>query len=179
LRFRHLVVGEPYDPDIPRWPDSSFSWTLTPSSSVGAELLISYDRPTLKEVDAVKTEAAQFGLLAGDHALVLTHRFGDQPWSDVPWLAAHQTHRPPGLPELPPGEDLVVLAVLIDAGTGLVEALRATSWEPEFAAAVGMAVERQLTNGANEQLGHAEIDGWYARFPRPEDLVVATEVRSG
>lgn len=170
--FRRLAVGELYNPNVRRWPDGAFNWTLSP---VGVELLMTYGRPTSDEVNAVKSGPAQFALVAGDHALILAHRFGAQPWSDAPWQAVRQVPPapPPGLVEVPPDEHLVVLVVLVDADTGVIKALRATSWPYQFATAVRTAIDRQVMFGGTDDAGQREIAGWYERFPNTTDLVAA------
>lgn len=170
-----LAVGELYNPNRRTWPDGAFNWTLSP---VGVELLVTYGSPTLAEIHAVKSGSAQFALVSGDHALILAHRLGTQPWSDSPWQAVRQVPPAPvpGLVEVPEGQHLSVHVVLVDAGTGVVRALRLTTWEHGFAGAVRAAIGRQLAGTTSVEAGQREIDAWYARFPSTDALVAAAEV---
>ncbi|MDF3050211.1 MAG: hypothetical protein K0R87_1849 [Pseudonocardia sp.] len=164
------AVGELYHPDVTRWPDGSVQWRL---SDQGVELLLFYTDPTDSEVQAIRTGQARFALLPGEHALVLAHCFGDQPWGDAPWQACRQVDAVAGLPIVGAGERLAVTVILVDAATGIVRVLRVVSWPHSLAEAVRHAMRAQARNASTEAQGAAEIESWYRRYPATPDLVRA------
>jgi hypothetical protein len=174
--MHRLAVGQPYSPTGRTYPDGTMRWSFTPS---GVELLLAFSHPTSKEIQDVRTGAAQFALLAGDHVLLMAHRFGTMPWSDAPWEVAAQRAegREPGLADVPEGQSLLVQVVLVDADTGLVRVLRSTTWSREFVEAVRAAIERQLTMASADR-AQVEIQALYARYPDTPSLVAAADIRS-
>jgi len=174
--MHRFAVGELYHPNRRTYPDGTINWRLTPS---GVELLLAFSRPTSKEIQDVKTGRAQFALLAGEHVLLMAHRFGMMPWSDAPWQASLEraAGREPGLIDVPEGQRLMVHVVLVDADNGLVRVLRTTSWDRAFVEAVRAAIERQLTATSPDR-AQAEIQAWYGRYPETPDLVAAADIRS-
>jgi hypothetical protein len=135
-------------------------------------MVIAYQKPTSAEINAVKSGTAQFALLAGDHALLLCYRLGDQRWSDAPWQAMRQQRagRQPGVAHAGPGQTLQVVIVLVDADTGIARAIRGTTWPEPFVTAVAAAIDRQLAATGPDR-GQQEIDAWYQRYPDTADAV--------
>ncbi len=86
--LRRYTVGELYNPSRTSWPDGVCQWRLSPN---GVELVLFYGSPTSDEVHAIGKGKTRFGLLAGEHSLILAHKFGPLPWSDTPWQACRQT----------------------------------------------------------------------------------------
>lgn len=145
-----LQVGQLYHPGRTRWPESP----LLRMTSKGMELALFYSAPTSSEIREVKNGLAQWAWISGQHAGLLLFRFGTQPWADTPYQA-HRDQDP-----AVPGNRIQV--VLVDASTGIVRALRATTWSEEFTAEVRANVAAQLAGPANDAGAGAEIDGWYA-----------------
>jgi len=164
-------VGELYKADRTAWPESP----RLSLSQDEVELALFYQDPTPQEINDVRSGSARFALLHGDHALILAFRFGRQPWSDVPWQAAGQTHPAVGLVESEPDGHLLVRVALVDATNGIVKALRVTSWGPAFAAEVRAAIAAQLRHGSTAAQGQAEVDGWYRRYRNTSALVQAAQ----
>lgn len=145
---------------------------------MGVELLLTFPRPSSEEINAVRSGEAKFALIAADHALMLCHRFGAQPWQDAPWQAVRQAmgDRAVGLAEGAPDQHLVVQVVLVDGATGIVRALRAVTWPPEFVAAVRTAIERQQAAGGTDQDGERQIAEWYRQYPTTTAAVAAADI---
>lgn len=166
-------VGTLYNPDFGPWPEYRAEWRL---SEDGVELLLCMADPTAAEIDAVRTGRSRFALVAGEHALVLAYRFGTQPWSDTPWQACRQTDLTAGLIDVPAGQHLALKVFLVDSTTGILQAIRMTTWTADFAAAVNRAILRQLRNRSNDEQGGAEIDEWYRRYPATKKLVEHADI---
>lgn len=166
-------VGAEIVDDVSKLPSDGFQWSL---SEDGAELFVFVDAPTTDEVESVRTGSGRFALIAGDHALILAHRFGTMPWSDAPWQACRQIDRTAGLIDVPPGQRLPVLVLLVDSTTGILRAIRLGTWDAAFAVAVSAAIRRQLRNQSTNEQGAAEIAAWYREYPTPEALVERADI---
>lgn len=169
-------VGETYNPAARHtWPAAGAQWRL---SEDGVELNLFLADPTAQEIKAVQTGRARFALTAGDHALILAHQFSPMPWSDSPWQACRQNDVTTGIAAVPPGQHLAVTVIIVDSTTGLIAAVRLTSWIAEFATAVSDAIRRQNRNRSTDREGAAEIDAWYRRYPTTKELVRAADITS-
>jgi hypothetical protein len=167
-------VGQPYNVNLGSIPDGTANWRFTP---LGVELLLALSDPSGREIHEVTSGLAQFALLAGDHSLIMAHKFGTMPWSDTPWDGSRQRRAgdEPGLATAGREESLMANIVLVDADTGVIKAMRAVAWNIEFASAVSDAINRQ--SGAGDAEADAEIRNWYFRYPNTVDLVAACDVR--
>ncbi|MGW5569662.1 hypothetical protein ACWEVD_00555 [Nocardia thailandica] len=174
-KIREFAVGKLYHPGVTHWPDEHAEWKL---SEDGVQLLLTYASPTEDEVRAVAKGRARFALIAGDHALILAHRFEPLNWSDSPWQATRQIDQTAGLPYLGPGGHLPITVFMIDADTGLIAAIRQTSWNHRFTEAVRKALSTQIRNGSPTAAaqGDTEIDAWYRRYPTTDALVAAADI---
>lgn len=165
-------VGDLYNPNRQHWPEQT-QWRFSPA---GTELVMFYRSPQDGEVQAVKNGSVRFALLAGQHALLIAHRFGDLPWCDTPWQACRQRDETPGLPANPGGEGLLVSTVLVDADDGIIRAIRMVTWPARLVAAVREAIGTQIANGSTDEQGGVEIDAWYRRYPTTPKLVKAADM---
>lgn len=169
-----FTVGQPYNPRVTTWPDGVAQWRLTDD---GVELAIFYGNPTAVEIEAVKKGKARFALLAGQHALILGHRFEPLPWADTPWQVVRQTDAPAGLPLHGPGTKLMVHVVLVDSHTGILVAQRVITWPGRFVEAVRKAIRTQSLNKSTVAQGDQEINDWYQRYPTTDQLIAAADIK--
>ncbi|WP_433635598.1 hypothetical protein [Nocardia sp. CA-120079] len=169
------AVGELYHPNHTRYPDGAIHWEL---SERGATMVMFMAAPTDTEVMAVRKGAAQFALLAGQHALILAHQFDPMPWSDTPWQVVRQTNATAGLPLIGAHGHLMVTVFLVDANTGIIAAIRGTTWTARFVEAVRAAIRTQSLNHSTEAQGAAEITTWYQRYPTTDKLVAAADIKT-
>jgi hypothetical protein len=162
------AVGELYRPGRTQWPQEQLVWRL---SDTAVELVMFLRSPTPTEVEAVRTGAARFALLSGEHSLLLASRFDSLPWSDSPWQACRQLDVATGLPLVGDRGHLVVSVILVDTATGIVRVLRQTTWPARFVEGVRAAMRKQARNASTDAQGSAEIDAWYSRYPTTDELV--------
>jgi hypothetical protein len=140
----------------------------------GCELALFYPEPTAAEVRAVRSDPAQWTLIAGDHVAMFCVRFGVLPWADFPYEAWREAEEHRGVPA-GPGEGLLLPVVLVDASTGIVKAIRVTNWPAPFADAVRAAVARQLARPADDAAAAAELGALYEHTT--EELVALAVAR--
>jgi hypothetical protein len=138
-----LEVGKPYDPSRPWWPEGA-DYNFR---SCQHELRLFVARPTPKEVAAVEEGPVEIGMFVEPEGLSVVTRFGPS----LSFDCSYQWHRvdpaervPPPPPEETSPELRALLAIiLVDASTGLVRALRAVSYSPEFTRALHRAIADQ------------------------------------
>lgn len=162
-------VGHRYHPDVRRWPEIG-QLRITPD---GVELALFMARITPQEIADIRTGVAEFAWVDGEHVAVLGYRFGGEGrgWSDNPYHPGRDRHA--GLPAGAGEADkhLVVSVVLVDADTGLIVAMRQTTWPPGFVRRVAETVNRMLATGYREAAHDGALDAIYSRYPSSEALV--------
>lgn len=111
-------------------------------------LLLSMKNLHPKEIEAVREECAEFGLYCENGVIFLLYRFGETlPWSDSAfswWNVAEEDRRIPE-PQANPAERILLKIILVEAATGIVKAIRVTTFSPEFTAKLHEAIRRQAT----------------------------------
>ncbi|MCK2240069.1 MULTISPECIES: hypothetical protein [unclassified Crossiella] len=162
-----LAVGHLYHPNKKSWPET----TQVTLSEQGVEILLFLKRPNDREINDVRTGVANFLLMAADEVLLLGWQLGASLWQDGTWEAARQTNRTAGLPETGTAGGVSVRIVLVDAATGLVEAIRLTPWTPAFTAEVRQAIARQLRTGGNPSKAQSTCQKWYYTYPDTASMV--------
>jgi hypothetical protein len=144
-------------------------------SADGCELALFISRPTSAEVQHVHKGIASFAWLAGGPVSVLCFQFGTLPWMDTPYEpwrehALRDSENRPGaergVPAGEPGQHLLLPVVLVDAGTGIVRALRVVTWEPGFAGQVRDTVRRQLASPRDDAAAGRQLDALYRQDSR-------------
>lgn len=165
-------VGHPYRAGVGQWPEAA-QLRVTPAS---AELALFWARPEPGESAAVSAGAAQFAWVDVERIAVLLARFGgdEAAWVDCPYHPAQDPQVRP--PVVAAGQPLLVHVVLVDAGTGVVAALRTLTWPPGFAHRVAQTVNRLLAVPAAPGAIDAVLDALYTRYPHTDDLLLAHDV---
>lgn len=109
-------------------------------------LLLSMKNLHPKEVEAVRSAEAEFGLYCEHGIVFLLYRFGETlPWSDSAfswWNVAEEDRRLPA-PCENPAERILLKIILVEAATGIVKAIRVTTLSPEFTEKLHEAIRRQ------------------------------------
>ena len=120
-------------------------------------LLLSMKNLHPNEIKAVREAEAEFGLYCENGIIFLLYRFGEAlPWSDSAfswWNVAEEDRRIPA-PQENPAERILLKIILIEAVTGIVEAIRVTTLSPDFTEKLHNAIREQA---AGEELSRAEF----------------------
>ena len=144
MSLHRLAVGQPFDPRRRSWPDGAADYRFRCGAH---ELRIFLAAPTAEELAAVESGPVEFGLFAGPEGLFIVTRFG----RSLSFDTRYQWHRvdpaervpPPPHEETSPAVRAMVTIILVDASKGLVRALRAVSYSPEFTRALHRAIADQ------------------------------------
>ena len=109
-------------------------------------LLLSMKNLPPKEIEAVRCEKAEFGLFCKNSIIFLLYRFGETlPWSDSAfswWNVAEEDRQIPA-PRANPAERILLKIILVEAATGIVKAIRVTTFSPEFTEKLHEAIRQQ------------------------------------
>jgi hypothetical protein len=139
-----LQVGKPYHPGQIHFPEGAdYNYR-----SGEHELRIFLAAPTPREVVAVESGPVEFGMMVDPQGLFLVTRFGRA----LSFNCSYQWHRvevadrmpPPPHEETSPALRALLSIILVDAATGLVQALRAVTYSPEFTRAIHRAIADQV-----------------------------------
>lgn len=169
-------VGNLYSPNRTNWPEGvEYNWR-----SNTHELKLFYARPAVPEIVDVKRGPAEFALTVVGDILFLVFRFGPQPWSDAPyswWMVPADQRTPP--PALAGEERALLNILLIDAGTGIIRAVRVVSLAPAFSQALHTAIQAQAAAGAFDQAAYdRQLAAAYRRYRSSAALLAAATVRT-
>jgi len=132
------------------------------------EILLTFRQPKPIEVQAVKQGEATFGLVVKDDVILPVFKFGVIPWSD----ASYTWHRVPSgertLPkspeELRTGERAQVTTLMINADTGILLAIRQTSFSHDFTVALHQAIREQAARPFDQVLFDRQLRKLYSQY---------------
>lgn len=159
-----IAVGLPYSAKRRSWPECS-QYNFRGGEH---ELALFFGDPSRAEVDAFASGAGDLALYVESPVIVMIYRFGVEgagiPWSDAPYswhlVPAHERKLPPELG----GQDALRI-VLVDAGTGLVRALRLVLLPEAFTAALRVAIIDQASAPWDLTAYDKRLAGLYTTFP--------------
>jgi hypothetical protein len=146
-----LSVGKPYHAGQTHFPEGADYNYWSGEQGFFAypehELRIFLADPMAKEVAAVESGPVEFGMFAEPEGLFVVARFGRA----LSFNCSYQWHRveeaervaPPPMEETSPALRALLSIMLVDASTGIVQALRAVSYSPEFTRAIHRAIAGQ------------------------------------
>lgn len=171
-RYHKLEVGKPYHPDRKIWPETP---TLDYRAGANPELVLFYDSPSRREVESVKSGAAEFALWTDPEGdlIVFCARFGDSVgWVDAPWtshvIAPADRPTPPDPAELTTESRLLLTTILVNATGGEVRVIRATSLSREFSLAFSEAVRKQAGRPFDRAAYMRSVQVLYAAKTTPQ-----------
>ncbi len=137
-------VGQPYPAGSPPYPEGG-EYNYRGGAH---ELRLFFNTPTPAEGEAVRTGPAEVALTVDGPVVFLLYRFGEAfHWSDAPYtihmVPADQRTPPPALEA---GQGVLLTVLLIDAGSGIVRAIRVVSLSPHLTRELHAAIARQLAD---------------------------------
>jgi hypothetical protein len=139
-----LEVGKLYNPHRRRWSEGAdYNWR-----SGGHELRIFLDGATPTEIEVIESGPVEFGLFAEPLGLFLVARFGRSLSFDCSYhwhrVSAEDRTPPPPSEDISPELRALLTIILVDASTGIVQALRTATFSPEFTRALHRAIADQV-----------------------------------
>ena len=165
-------IGKLYHPEVRRWEERN-EYNFRDG---GHELRLHYRHPSWQEIHAVQSGPCEFALVYEQGVLFLLFHFPPViPWGDCPysWHAVPEEQRTE--PLLPgPGQTLLVVlyVVLINANTGIVEALRPVLLPPAFGTALHTSIHAQMALPDDPERFSASVREIYQQYRTPQALSV-------
>lgn len=175
MEFQLLEVGKPYPG---RATTQEASWLEYTES--GPVLLMAVNRPTEKEIEAVRSGRIEFALYETDSVFWFLYKIrGFGPWSDCPFsirLYDGKGVKFDWSEEIEDGTGLALQIILIEAGTNIVKVLRLIALPTKFSREFRAMVLAQLERPFDVARYHQEIDKTYARLSS-DDLAARADIK--
>ncbi len=172
-------VGTPYNKNRRQWEEGT-NYNFRAGMH---EILLTFRQPKPVEVQAVKQGEATFGLVVKDDVILLVFKFGVIPWSD----ASYTWHRVPAiertLPKAPevlrPEERAQVTTLMINADTGILLAIRQTSFSHDFTVALHQAIIEQAARPFDQVRFDRQLRALYSQYQSKELFKLASVTCKG
>ena len=164
-----LAVGQLYDPQRRHWSPVP----IARITHAGIHLALMVENPAEAEVEAVRSGVPKFAWIDAGACALLAWTFGDGiPWNDAPY--SPHLEQPGDVPGIPAGagNPAAVAVVLVDAATGVVRALRNTSWPTDFASVVRDSIARMAAGPVDMNAIDASMASLYITYPDTAELVI-------
>jgi hypothetical protein len=155
-------VGALYNENRTQWEEGSeYNWR-----SGIHEIRLFFRNPKPIEVQAVKQGEATFGLLISEDVILLAFKFGSIPWSDASYtihrVPEHERTLPPL--EIGPNERQLMTIFLVDAGTGMLLAIRQVSLSHDFTVALHKAINEQAHRPFDQVIYDRHLHQLYSQY---------------
>ena len=179
--FPVYIVGQLFDAHVRRWDEGAMYLYHMDIHQV--LIFLSKIRPY--EQQAFVRGVAHFGLYVDGDVITLLFKM-DGPdgrgidWHEAPYswhLVPREARTLPPSPEaISEGAGVPVFIFLIDASTGILQALRTVSLSNEFARKLCEAIRQQTSRPFNQQKYMRQVMSLRQRFPSPLDLANKAQV---
>lgn len=130
-------------------------------TDTGMVLSIKYNKPTLKEVNNIKSGEFNFKTIIIDNIIFFLFKFGNEQWMDAPYTP-HLSKHLSKLEQLEDGKGYSLSVILSDATTGEAQALRLLGLDTKTSKAIKHLIETQI----NEDFDINEYDKKLKRIYR-------------
>ncbi|MCG8541815.1 MAG: hypothetical protein MJA82_18030 [Clostridia bacterium] len=112
-------------------------------SDSGCDLVICFKRPTLKEIESIKTGSIQFGMFSKSGIIFILCKFENISWMDAPFHVA-LTKNLSNLQEIGEGKGYGCHITFADSATGEIKALRYVGLYTDFSRKLNKAAKAQM-----------------------------------
>lgn len=136
-------------------------------------LYLFFNRPTIKEIEAVKSGKFEVGFYVKDEVIFILAKFEGMPWMDAPY-SVHLS-RPFVLQDIHERQGFGLTILLVDASTGILKAIRYSGLSTEFSRKFRDAIERQNTLTWEEKTYQQKINIVYGNYST-DDLVQRADI---
>jgi len=156
--LRHLEVGQLFEPGRTHYDEGAkFEFTQG-----GPVLFIMFERPTEKEVEAVRVGKFIMKFYEHDNIIFMLFKFEGVPWIDTPY----NINLSPPFEFEPMGETqgFGLQIYLIDAATGILKVIRYIGLGHEFSVRLRDAMEKQKVIPFNMGTYNFKVNDAYKRY---------------
>lgn len=164
MELHKYEVGTLYHQNRTEWPERT-DWRIHGAEH---ELRLFLRNPSPTEIRGVRKDPVEFGFLERPPVVFLLFRFlPSMPWSDQPfhWKLQERVEEAPDPAEVGAAEHATATILLINAATGILEAIRYVSLSPSFSRSLHQVLWRQIeTDWPGEANYQAAINAAYLEF---------------
>lgn len=160
MQLRHLEVGQLFEPGRTRY-DEGVKFEFTQSGPI---LLIFFDRPTEKEIEAIRAGKFQTKFYEHDNVIFMLFKFGSLNWIDAPY-SVHLSPPFEFAEELDQDNLGFGLQIfLIDAATGILKVMRYIGLGHDFSIQLREAILQQKEQPFNQNAYNLKVNEIYRRY---------------
>lgn len=156
------AIGQLYQPGRTEYPEGcEYNFF-----DAGHQLRLFFSNPNKQEIHAVRKGKASFGLLVSENIIFLIFQLKPLRWSDAPyswWMVPEDRRAEPQ--EISEGEGALLQIILINANTGIVEAIRAIGLDTDFSRVLHAQIRHQMQKPLAPQEYSNQVDRAYAKYP--------------
>lgn len=163
-----VAVGQPYDHQRRHWAPVP----IARITHAGIHLALMVESPTEIELEAVRSGLPRFAWIDTASIALLAWTFSPGiPWNDAPY--SPHLEQPSDMPGIGSTTDdpAAVTVALVDAKTGIVRAVRETTWPNDFTAVVRDSITRMAASPVDMNAIDAAMAGLYIAYPNTAELV--------
>lgn len=170
-----LEIGKPYPGDRTSWPDGWFGLAYANGHTI---LALAEERPSLASIERFRRGPMHFALHYEQGVIFFLFRIeGAWDWSDNAFSIHLVPPEARGSGDNPGTHYAPVTVAMIEAGTGLVVALRVATMSPRLVRQLRTYIDHQLVRPFSAQAHQAAIEEVYRRYPHPKALAQAAVFR--
>jgi len=162
-----IVVGKLYQKGVNQYSEGvHYNF-----DKAGHILHLFIKNPTASEINNIKKGEIYWNFLVYPECLFLLIKFGSLPWFDAPyswWIVPKQRRIVPKLEE---HELFTIQIILINATTGIVEAIRLISLPKIESQTLLNIIQFQIENPISPEAYHRRIDQIYQLCPTSEAMI--------
>lgn len=163
MQLRHLEVGQLFEPGRTHYDEGTkFEFTQG-----GPVLFIMFERPTEKEIEAVRAGKFIMKFYEHDNIIFMLFKFEGVPWIDTPYNI--NLSPPFEFEPMSKTQGFGLQIYLIDAATGILKVIRHIGLGHEFSIRLRDAILSQKSKPFDNGIYSFKINDIYKRY-RPEDL---------
>ena len=164
IKHRRAIytVGEPYNPQVPRWPELA-EYIFGNGQH---ELVLFLENPDQDEIDSVNSGPSHLAMVFMESVIFLLYSFDP----DIPWgESAYSIHLVPEADRQLPPESIAetestLNVVLVDAASGIIKAMRTVTLSPDFTGTLHQTVREQVERPFNEISYRVAVQHIYDKF---------------
>jgi len=151
-------VGQLFRPGIIRYNEETHFDFL----QNGAVLTLFFDRPTPQEIEDVRSGRFEIGFCEKSGIIFMLFRFGSGQYMDAPYNV--HLSRPFTFEDPEPGMGYGLTVFLVDAATGILQAIRYVGLSRDFSNRFQKVVERQKEEPFNRAEYDAKLNYIYRNY---------------
>ena len=158
-----LEVGKRYNSGVESWPEGA-QYNYRGNTH---ELLLFFAEPSESEISSVRSGMVDIAVTSVSDILLLLFRFEPGiPWSDAPysyWMVPSGERVAP--PVLPGEQRPIWQTILIDAGSGIVHAIRTVTLSTRLGSVLHELIRDQAAKPITQAQYDSAIDSIFTKYP--------------